>query len=133
VAPFVTTARAEVRDDIERAASWVDLELRLAAWGYRLERRARGLVITTGVGYAALSHVANASLPKMERHFGQAYATYERERRAVLLSGAKSQRSSPQLLPESGTAPGISVASRPAAIRPPRAYEARPPGRSGPP
>lgn len=75
--PYVEVAREDLASDFADATSYGDLEARLSAKGYRLEERQRGLIVTDGTGFAALSSVSStASKPKLEARFGESYATY---------------------------------------------------------
>jgi hypothetical protein len=79
--PYVEIARQQLAADLRDARGYEDLELRLALRGHRLEERRRGLVVTDGTHYAALSAVsATASRPKLESRFGESFSGYLRRR-----------------------------------------------------
>lgn len=78
---FVVIAREQVAVHFAEATSFNDLDRRLAERGYHLEARTRGLVVTDGNGFAAVSAVSNdASRNKLERRFGETYETYRVQR-----------------------------------------------------
>lgn len=91
--PYVEIARAELADDFALAEGFADLESRLAAKGCRLEARPRGLVVTDGRGYAAVSAISpTASRAKLEARFGQSFASVtagEPARRAAREPGSR--------------------------------------------
>jgi hypothetical protein len=65
----------EVRDralgDFQGATSWTDLDARLQAKGFRVERRGRGAVVTDGKREAKLSSVSRTvSRPRLEARLG---------------------------------------------------------------
>lgn len=75
--PYVEVAREDLASDFADATGYADLEARLSAKGHRLEERQRGLIVTDGTGFAAVSSVSStASRPKLEARFGESYATY---------------------------------------------------------
>ena len=69
----------EVRDralrDLKEAPTWDDLDARLHAKGFRIERRGRGAVVTDGKREAKLSSVSRAvSRPRLEVRLGSLVA-----------------------------------------------------------
>jgi hypothetical protein len=77
VRPYLEVAREDLASDFADATGYADLEARLSAKGHRLEERQRGLIVTDGTGFAAVSSVSStASRPKLEARFGESYATY---------------------------------------------------------
>lgn len=67
--------------DFAEAASWSDLEARLARHGLRVEARGRGMVVTDGRESLKCSVVAReASRTHLEMRFGERYVEYRRER-----------------------------------------------------
>src|SRR5690606_13710093 len=67
--------RREASRDFREAASWKDLEERLARRGLFLEARGRGLVVTDGLEVAKVSSIAREiSRIKLEQRFGAMYA-----------------------------------------------------------
>lgn len=75
--PYLEIAREHLASDFADATGYADLEARLSARGHRLEERQRGLIVTDGTGFAAVSSVSStASRPKLEARFGESYATY---------------------------------------------------------
>lgn len=82
-APFPDVVRARVGKDIAQAKSWAELMGALRQHGLRVEARGRGAVITDGRHYAKASSVdREASLPRLERRFGQTLSGYLAEDRA---------------------------------------------------
>lgn len=83
-APFPDVVRARVGKDIAQAKSWAELMGALEQHGLRVEARGRGAVITDGRHYAKASSVdREASLPRLERRFGQTLSGYLAEDRAL--------------------------------------------------
>lgn len=81
-APFPDVVRARVGKDIAQAKSWAELMGALRQHGLRVEARGRGVVITDGRHYAKASSVdREASLPRLERRFGQTLSSYLAEDR----------------------------------------------------
>jgi len=82
-APFPDVVRARVGKDIAQAKSWAELMGALEQHGLRVEARGRGAVITDGRHYAKASSVdREASLPRLERRFGQTLRGYLADDRA---------------------------------------------------
>ncbi len=79
--PFAELVREIAGRDFAEAASWTDLETRLARHGLRLEPRGRGMVVTDGRESLKCSAVAReASRALLERRFGERYVEHRRER-----------------------------------------------------
>lgn len=69
--PFDELVRQMVREDVQAARSWQELEARLAEKGLRLEVRERGLVVTDGNEAVKASSVApELSRPNLEQRYG---------------------------------------------------------------
>jgi Ti-type conjugative transfer relaxase TraA len=109
--PLVERVRAQAAADFAEAASWSDLETRLAAHGFRLRVATRhpGLLVTDGSHFAALSRLDRAiSGPKLAQRFGETFDDHRRahpEPPAVLDPG-----------PEASRRPGDNLESRAAAL-----------------
>jgi relaxase-like protein/DNA relaxase TraI-like protein len=80
-APFDELVRSTVTRDFNEAASWTDLERRLARHGLRLESKQAGLIITDGVEVVRASDIGPAfSRQKLEQRFGVMYGDHEEDR-----------------------------------------------------
>jgi hypothetical protein len=82
VQPLADRIREEAGHVFADATSWRDLEVGLAAYGYRIERaeRGSGLVVTDGRRRTSLSQVdRNLSGPKLAARFGETFREH-RER-----------------------------------------------------
>jgi Ti-type conjugative transfer relaxase TraA len=80
--PLAERVRDQTAAAFADATGWGDLEARLAAHGFRLERAARssGLLVTDGSRFASLSRVDRSlSGPKLARRFGE---TFDEHRQA---------------------------------------------------
>ena len=68
---FAAHVRSLALTDLRQAASWRDLDARLAAYGLRVERKGRGAVVTDGTREVKLSSVSRSvSRPKLEARLG---------------------------------------------------------------
>jgi hypothetical protein len=76
--PFDELVRSTVSRNINAAASWPDLERRLARHGLRLEPKQAGLILTDGVEIVRASDIGLAfSRHKLEQRFGVMYGDHE--------------------------------------------------------
>jgi hypothetical protein len=79
--PFGELVRGEVAGDFAEAASWMDLEARLARRGLRLQPRGRGMVVTDGQEWMKCSALARgAGRAQLEKRFGVRYVEFRRQR-----------------------------------------------------
>ena len=68
---FAAHVRSLALTDLRQAASWRDLDARLATYGLRVERKGRGAVVTDGTREVKLSSVSRSvSRPKLEARLG---------------------------------------------------------------
>ena len=114
---FAAHVRSMALADLQRATSWRDLDVRLAAHGLRVERKGRGAVVTDGAREAKLSSVSRSvSRPKLEARLGplRAHPGRGAPPRRVERSGT---RPTARSLARSRTQPGRSLRRSGAALR----------------
>lgn len=72
----------EISEDLDRAATWNDVEFALAKQGLSLEQKGHGLVAGTNTGYVKFSALGlTVSAKGLERRFGTSYAADKTTRR----------------------------------------------------
>ena len=80
---FASEIRGRALGDLKGASSWADLDGRLAAYGYRVEQRGQGAVVTDGEREAKLSSVSRSvSRGRLEARLGPMAARSRIEGRA---------------------------------------------------
>ena len=68
---FATEVRSRALTDLKESGTWAELDGRLAAYGWRVERRGQGAVVTDGEREAKLSSVSRTvSRGRLEKRFG---------------------------------------------------------------
>jgi hypothetical protein len=74
---FLRFARESFGPEIRAARSWADLEAAAARHGLTLIQKERGMVVTDGSHFAAISRVfSGASLGRLTREYGEDYVRY---------------------------------------------------------